>query len=135
MNNISLPCKLGNHTKSLPVSRGQSFERHSKCKTKLKSLIFLWWVQARYQQTLDFIIIPHDKAVPMNHMQTKSPVTILIIPLDDSFSSPIWHFFGKQQKEEKRREEQGLIFRGIENRKTSPFFAVLLLSIPIISQY
>jgi len=93
MNKVSLPCKLENHMKSLPVLTGHSFERHSKCRTSIKviniSAVDMVHIgQAGYHQPYNFIIFRHDRAIPMHRMQTKSPVTTLIIPFDDSFTSP-----------------------------------------------
>lgn len=106
MNKVSLPCKLGNHTKSLPVLRQHSFERHSKCRTvkviNISAVNTVHIGQPGYHQTQNSIIIPHDKAVLMHHMQTKSPIVTLIIPLDDSFSSSFMAFLWKIAKRMKR---------------------------------
>lgn len=116
MNKVSLPCKLGNHSKSLPALRRHTFERHSNSR-KSARVINISVVGAvhirhpRYHQTQDLIITPHDKAVPLHHMQTKSLVATLIIPLDDSVSSSCMVFLWKIAK----RMRQKLVYKGKEN--------------------
>lgn len=134
MNKVSLPCKLGNRTKSLPALRRHTFERHSKYRKSVRviniSVIGTVHIRhPRYHQTWDFIITPHDKAVPLHHMQTKSLVATLIIPLDDSVSSSCMAFLWKIAK---RMRQEG-VYKGKEDHKVSPFFAVLILSITLIT--